>query len=104
MAANVEALGIDRLTVAERLELIEQIWDSLPEQVEASDVAPWRLGTWPNWPGGERRPKRGLAWGNPGARCSIGLRTSRDASFRWRDVMARSVMPPACPVVCDVGC
>jgi putative addiction module component (TIGR02574 family) len=43
MAANVEALGIDRLTVAERLELIEQIWDSLPEQVEASDVAPWHL-------------------------------------------------------------
>jgi putative addiction module component (TIGR02574 family) len=33
MSISIEALGIDRLNVRERLELIEQIWDSLPEQV-----------------------------------------------------------------------
>ena len=28
---SIAALGIDRLSVRERLDLIEQIWDSLPE-------------------------------------------------------------------------
>ena len=43
MAVTIEALGIDRLTVRERLELIEQIWDSLPEQVNPDEVPPWHL-------------------------------------------------------------
>jgi putative addiction module component (TIGR02574 family) len=43
MSVNVEALGIDRLSVGERLELIELIWDTLPEQVEPADVPPWHL-------------------------------------------------------------
>jgi hypothetical protein len=30
MSVNIEAMGIDRLTVRERLELIDQIWESLP--------------------------------------------------------------------------
>jgi len=41
MSVNAVVLGIDRLTVAERLELIEQIWDTLPEQVEPSEVPDW---------------------------------------------------------------
>ena len=41
MAVSVESLGIDRLSVAERLQLIEQIWDSLPEEVAAVDVPAW---------------------------------------------------------------
>jgi putative addiction module component (TIGR02574 family) len=41
MPVSVEALGIHRLSVAERLELIEQIWDSLPEQVAPSELPPW---------------------------------------------------------------
>jgi putative addiction module component (TIGR02574 family) len=40
MPINVEALGIDRLTVSERLGLIEQIWNSLPEEVEPGGVPP----------------------------------------------------------------
>lgn len=40
MSHNLESLGIDRLTVGERLELIEQIWDSLPRQVAGDDVPP----------------------------------------------------------------
>ena len=41
MSVSVESLGIDRLSVAERLALIEQIWDSLPEEVEPQDVPEW---------------------------------------------------------------
>ncbi len=40
---NIDSLGISRLSVGERLELIEQIWDSLPEQVEPDDVPPNHL-------------------------------------------------------------
>jgi putative addiction module component (TIGR02574 family) len=38
MPTTFELLGIDRLSVRERLELIEQIWDSLPEQVSADEI------------------------------------------------------------------
>jgi len=43
MPVSVEALGIDRLSVRERLELIELIWDSLPEQVNPDEVPAWHL-------------------------------------------------------------
>jgi len=43
MPVNIEAFGIDRLSVGERLELIEQIWDSLPEQVNPDEVPEWHL-------------------------------------------------------------
>lgn len=38
MSVSIESLGIAQLSVADRLELIEQIWDSLPMEVEAADV------------------------------------------------------------------
>ena len=41
MSVNIQELGIDRLSVRERLELIEQIWDSLPEQVDSDEVPEW---------------------------------------------------------------
>jgi putative addiction module component (TIGR02574 family) len=43
MPVSIEKLGIDRLSVEERLELIEMIWDSLPEQVAPQDVPAWYL-------------------------------------------------------------
>jgi hypothetical protein len=43
MPVSIEALGIDRLSVRERLELIEQIWDSLPEHVNPDEVPQWHL-------------------------------------------------------------
>lgn len=43
MAMNIESFGIDRLSVRERLELIEQIWDSLPEHVSPDEVPDWHL-------------------------------------------------------------
>lgn len=39
----MKIMGIDKLSVSERLELIEQIWDSLPDSVEAHDVPAWHL-------------------------------------------------------------
>jgi len=41
MPVSLEALGIDRLSVSERLELIELIWDSLPEQVTPMEIPDW---------------------------------------------------------------
>ena len=38
MSVTLKTLGIDRLSVRDRLELIEQIWDSLPEQVAPEEV------------------------------------------------------------------
>jgi len=43
MSVSLEQLGIDRFSVRERLELIEQIWDSLPEQVNPDEVPLWHL-------------------------------------------------------------
>jgi putative addiction module component (TIGR02574 family) len=43
MSATIEALGINQLSVRERLDLIEQIWDSLPDAVAAEDVPDWHL-------------------------------------------------------------
>ena len=43
MAVRIDSFGIDRLSVRDRLDLIEQIWDSLPEQVEAQDIPDWHV-------------------------------------------------------------
>ena len=43
MPVTIESLGIDKLSVRERLDLIEQIWDSLPEQVSPDEVPDWHL-------------------------------------------------------------
>jgi putative addiction module component (TIGR02574 family) len=43
MAIDIEALGIHQLSVLERLTLIEQIWETLPEQVDPQEVPDWHL-------------------------------------------------------------
>jgi putative addiction module component (TIGR02574 family) len=43
VAVRIDSLGIDRLSVRDRLDLIEQIWDSLPDQVESQDIPAWHL-------------------------------------------------------------
>ena len=43
MSVTIEGLGIDRLSVRERLDLIEQILDSLPEQVSPDEIPGWHL-------------------------------------------------------------
>ncbi|MBL8825210.1 MAG: addiction module protein [Planctomycetia bacterium] len=37
----VKELGIDRLSVLEKLTLIEEIWDSLPENVQTDEIPEW---------------------------------------------------------------
>ena len=58
MSVSLEALGIDRLSVDERLELIEKIWNSLPEQVAPGEVPEWHLA--------ELARRRALAAAQPG--------------------------------------
>jgi putative addiction module component (TIGR02574 family) len=43
MPVKIEDLGIDQLSVDDKLDLIEQIWDSLPEQVSPSEVPAWHV-------------------------------------------------------------
>lgn len=43
MNVNFESLGIHQLSVMDRLELIERIWESLPEQLEPQEVPEWHL-------------------------------------------------------------
>jgi putative addiction module component (TIGR02574 family) len=69
MPVSIKALGIDRLSVPERLELIEQIWDSLPEQVSPGEVPAWHLA--------ELAKRRAQADASPGA------------GKPWREALAR---------------
>jgi putative addiction module component (TIGR02574 family) len=38
MAVDLQALGIDRLSVAERIELAQAIWDSIAAEVERAPL------------------------------------------------------------------
>lgn len=58
MSISIETLGIDRLSVGERLELIEKIWDSLPDSVAPDEVPEWHLA--------ELAKRRGSAESQPG--------------------------------------
>lgn len=69
MAVRIDSLGIDRLSVRDRLDLIEQIWDSLPEQVESQDI--------PDWHRAELAIRRGRAAKEPGV------------GKPWREVLER---------------
>lgn len=67
MSINFESLGIDRLSVGERLTLIEQIWDSLPDRISPEEVPAWHLA--------ELAKRRAQAEAEPGA------------GKPWRDVL-----------------
>jgi putative addiction module component (TIGR02574 family) len=41
MAINIQTLGIHELSVRERLDLIEQIWQTLPAQLDLSEMPDW---------------------------------------------------------------
>jgi putative addiction module component (TIGR02574 family) len=43
MSVRIDTLGIDRLSVREKLDLIEEIWDSLPEMIQSDEVPDWHL-------------------------------------------------------------
>lgn len=69
MPISMETLGIDRLSVQDRLALIEQIWNSLPEQVHAEEV--------PLWHRAELAKRRAEAEASPGV------------GTPWRDVLSQ---------------
>jgi putative addiction module component (TIGR02574 family) len=69
VAVRIDSLGIDRLSVRDRLDLIEQIWDSLPDQVESQDIPAWHLA--------ELAARRSRASDTPGA------------GRPWREVLDR---------------
>lgn len=70
MPVDVSTLGIERMSVADRLDLIEQIWDSLPESLEPSEVPSWHLP--------ELARRRAAAEAEPGL------------GKPWREVLGRS--------------
>ena len=39
MSPTAKALGIDQLSVAERILLVEEIWDGIAEEINASELA-----------------------------------------------------------------
>lgn len=41
MVPDIHSLGIDRLTVKERLQLIGDIWDTIPNPPAATDLPTW---------------------------------------------------------------
>ena len=43
MPIRIEDFGIDRLSVADRLDLIEQIWDSLPDDIAPCEIPAWHI-------------------------------------------------------------
>lgn len=69
MAVRIDSLGIDRLSVRDRLDLIDQIWDSLPDHVEPQDI--------PEWHRAEIAKRRASATQEPGA------------GKPWREVLQR---------------
>ena len=69
MSVTLEALGIHQLSVAERLDLIEKIWDSLPAQLDPHEVPEWHLA--------ELARRRARADAQPGM------------GKPWREVLAR---------------
>ena len=40
MTAQLQSLGIDRMTITERLALLDAIWDSLSAEIEQSPLTP----------------------------------------------------------------
>jgi putative addiction module component (TIGR02574 family) len=74
MPVSIEALGIDRLSVGERLELIEQIWNSLPDEIGPEEV--------PDWHRAELAKRREVARAQPGG------------GKPWREVLGRLEASP----------
>jgi putative addiction module component (TIGR02574 family) len=58
MPVSLEAMGIDKLSVSDKLDLIEKIWDSLPEQVAPEEVPEWHVA--------ELAKRRAVAESQPG--------------------------------------
>ena len=63
MSTTLEALGVDRMSVSERLQLVEAIWDSIPESPEDLQVPDWhREELTRRLAAADADPARGIPW------------------------------------------
>ena len=63
MNVSLESLGIDRLSVTDRLEIIGQIWDSIGNSGEVSPLPEWhRQELERRRAAGEAQPEVGIPW------------------------------------------
>jgi putative addiction module component (TIGR02574 family) len=63
MSVRIEELGINHWSVRDRLELIEQIWDSLPAEVRPDEVPDWhRAELARRRAEAEASPRAGVPW------------------------------------------
>lgn len=63
MSVRIEELGINHWSVRDRLELIEQIWDSLPAEVRPEEVPDWhRAELARRRAEAEASPRAGVPW------------------------------------------
>lgn len=63
MSVRIEELGINHWSVRDRLELIEQIWDSLPAEVRPEEVPDWHRAELPRRRAeAEASPRAGVPW------------------------------------------
>ena len=68
MAASLSDADLEELSVRERLDLIEKIWNSLPRQLDPTEVPEWHLAV--------LAERRAAAAANP------------QAGRPWREVLA----------------
>jgi putative addiction module component (TIGR02574 family) len=60
MSTDLTTLGLDKLSVQERLDLIDKLWDSLPDQLDQSMLPDWHLAEI-----AQRRAKTGAGAAKP---------------------------------------
>jgi putative addiction module component (TIGR02574 family) len=81
MSISLEVLGIDRLSVRDKLDLIELIWGSLPEQVNPDEVPEWhRAELAKRRAEADASPRAGKPWREAPARFTGGSSPSPDPS------------------------
>jgi putative addiction module component (TIGR02574 family) len=84
MPVTAEELGITKLSVADRLDLIEQIWDSLPP-TERSEAVDRLIETSPTEPDGPT----GAAFLSDLKQRSAAIDAGQATLSTWREVKAR---------------
>ncbi len=91
MALPLDALAFDRLSVHDRLDLIERIWNSLPERFEPQEIPEWRLT--------ELAARRARAEKEPvdrlreDVRCKHGVPTTGNANYARVRHMVHKLAP-----------
>jgi putative addiction module component (TIGR02574 family) len=63
VTTTLQALGIDQLSIAERLRLVEEIWDSISDDVRELEMPDWhRLELDRRIAAADANPSAALSW------------------------------------------